>query len=69
MKAYKKFIVFFQATIKRGIEDGSIKDMDPEEGAKILFSLCIGMIMQGLLNPENGDWIKLTKKSLAMLLK
>jgi len=69
LKAYNKFIVFFQATIKKGIEDGSIKKIDPEDGAKILFSLCIGMIMQGLLNPEDDDWIRLTNKSLVMLLK
>lgn len=69
LKAYDRFIEFFEGIIKKGRKDGSIKkDITPEEGAKILFSLCIGMIMQGLLLPDKSDWIKLTNKSLLMLL-
>ncbi len=41
----------------------------PEDAAKILFSIAIGLLMQGLLNPQGADWGNLVKKSFGLLLK
>jgi len=35
----------------------------------ILFSLTVGFLVQGLLNPRGADWTELTKKSIRMLLE
>jgi len=69
MKSYNEFINFFRGIIKRGINEGSIKKVDPDDAAKVLFSLTIGLVMQGLLNPDAEDWEKLAKKSILMILK
>ncbi|MCD4670881.1 MAG: TetR/AcrR family transcriptional regulator [Actinomycetia bacterium] len=68
LKSYKKFIVFFTGILKKGIEDGHIRRMDPLEGAEMLFSMTIGTIMQGLLRPGSRDWADLSKKNIRLLL-
>jgi len=69
MKPYGKFISYFSLLIQKGVENKSVKTVDPEKTAKILFSLCIGMLMHGLLLPDERDWVELTKESVRMLLK
>ena len=65
----KQFLNFFKPLIKKGIANGSLKKVDPDEAAKILFSLTIGMLMQGMIDPWSGDWVQLAKKSIIMLFK
>ena len=69
VKSYKKFILFFTELLKKGIESKSIREMDPIEGAEILFSMTVGMLMQGLLKPRGGDWVGLSKKAVKLILE
>ncbi len=68
LRSYKKFITFFTEILRQGIENKTIRDMDPREGAEILFTMTIGMLMQGLLRPRSGDWVGLSKKTIRLLL-
>jgi len=68
LKSYKKFIAFFTEILRQGIANKSIRDMDPREGAEILFAMTMGMLMQGLLRPRSGDWAGLSKKTIRLLL-
>jgi len=69
MKLYQKFLDFFTDIIEKGIKEGSIKQVCAEDAAKILFSIAIGLIMQGLLNPQGAEWGDLAKKSFGLILK
>lgn len=67
-QSYQKFLDFFSGIAQEGIQEGTITADDAQEVAKILFSLTIGFMVQGLLNPRGADWSALTKKSIKMLL-
>lgn len=69
IKSYQKFLDFFTDIIEKGIKEGSIKQVCAEDVAKILFSITIGLLIQGLLNPLGADWGDLAKKSFMLLLK
>ena len=69
LSSYQQFLNFFKPLIKKGIANGSLKKMDPDDAAKTLFALTIGMLMQGLINPRGEDWAKLAKKSIIMIFK
>jgi hypothetical protein len=59
---------FFSGIIREGVSKGSIKkQVDPGDAAKLLFAITIGLLIQGLLNPEGADWAVLAKKSIRML--
>lgn len=67
--AYQQFLDFFKPLIKKGIANGSLKKVDPDAATKTMFSLTIGMLMQGLINPRGEDWVKLARKSIIMIFK
>ena len=69
IKSYKEILYFFTEIIKKGISNGSIKKINAEDASKILFSLAIGWLMQGLIDPEGDDWVALAKKSILLVLK
>ena len=69
IKSYKGFLYFFTDLIKKGISNGSIKKVNAEDTSKILFTLAVGWLIQGLIDPEGDDWVALTKKSILMVLK
>lgn len=69
IKSYKEILYFFTEIIKKGISNGSIKEINAEDASKILFSLAIGWLMQGLIDPEGDDWVALAKKSILLVLK
>jgi len=68
LRSYKKFILFFTSILKRGIENGTVRNVDPKEGAEILFSVTVGMLMHGLLKPKSQKWEELTRKTIDLIL-
>ena len=69
LNSYQQFLNFFKPLIQKGIANGSLKKVDPDDAAKTLFALTIGMLMQGLINPRGEDWVKLAKNSIVMIFK
>ena len=50
----RQFLNFFKPLIKRGIANGSLKKVDPDDAARILFSLNNGMLMQVRINQRSS---------------
>ena len=69
LKSMNLYMDFFSYVINECMKRGVIKKVNPEEISKILFALTIGLLMQGLMNPEGTDWGDLATKSLILLLK
>lgn len=69
LKFNTSFLTFFANAINGGVKKGSIKKTDTEDISKILFAITIGLLLQGLINPQGTNWGKLAKKSIGLLLK
>jgi len=69
LKSNTSFLTFFANAINGGVKKGSIKKTDAEDISKILFAITIGLLIQGLINPQGTNWGKLAKKSIRLLLK
>ena len=69
LKSMNLYMDFFGYIINECMKKGVIKKVNPEEVSKILFALTIGLLMQGLMDPEGTDWGDLATKSLTLLLK
>ena len=66
--SYRKYIKFFASMIEKGISAGVIRKVDPEITAKIIMSLVVGMLMQGLLDPKGSDWNEVASESILILI-
>lgn len=72
MKSYKNFLTFFSQMISIGTNQSpsmaATGKGNPEDIARILFALTIGLVIQGLMNPKGANWNELAKKSVKIVL-
>ncbi|MDZ7836784.1 MAG: TetR/AcrR family transcriptional regulator [Actinomycetota bacterium] len=67
-RTHDKFTSFFSYVVEQGIKQGSIRKVNVEDCSKTLFSLTIGFMVQGMLDPHSTDYAKLAKESIGLLL-
>jgi len=65
---YHSFQAMFTAAIEKGIAEGSIRPVDAGATAQTLMSLAIGVILQGLMDPEGAAWDQVARQGIELLL-
>lgn len=74
---FQRYQTYFAKMIERGIQEGSLTEMDPQAGARTLISLAVGLLLQGMLLSQAGqssssfthlDGNKPAQKSISILL-
>ena len=68
LESYNNFIAFFSDLLKNGMVKGFIKKADPAKVSKILFSINLGLLIQGLIDPGSENWPEMAKESIRILL-
>jgi AcrR family transcriptional regulator len=66
---YKFFRDFFADLIQRGIEEGSLRRVDPELTARIIVSFGAGLVMQGVFDPGGGRWPEVGVQGIQTILQ
>jgi AcrR family transcriptional regulator len=66
---YHRYTEHFAAMIRRGIEEGSLRQVAPDVGARILVSLAVGLLLQGALDPAGANWGVLAEEGVKLLLE
>ncbi len=66
---YQRYLDYFADLVKQGIEEGSFRPVDPRSAAQMIVSFAVGLLLQGLLAPENTDWKKTAEESIKILMK
>lgn len=65
---FDDFLDFFSGLLYSGMERGVIRKTDAEMTARVITALAIGLLFQGLLNPEAANWNRVTEFGLNLLL-
>jgi hypothetical protein len=65
---YRRYRTFFADLIRAGVAEGSLRPVDPEAAALTVVALAVGLLLQGLLDPQGADWGQATETSTKMLL-
>ena len=66
---YKFFRNFFADLIRRGINEGSLRPVDPDLSARIIVSFGAGLVMQGVFDPEGGRWTEVGVQGIQTILQ
>jgi AcrR family transcriptional regulator len=66
---YHRFNEYFAVLIKRGIDEKSIKQINPQLGAKIIVSLALGLLLQRIFDPNSIDWETDISNSVSILFE
>lgn len=65
---YYRYVERFAAILQRGMQAGSLRSADSGAAARMVMALAIGMIVQGLFDPEGADWQQVSKQGFATLI-
>ncbi len=65
---YRRYHKYFTALIKKGVDEGSFVEVDPEIASRLIVSTAMGLLLQSLLDPKGAKWEKVARESTTMLL-
>jgi AcrR family transcriptional regulator len=65
---YRHYQEHFARLIQDGIAEGSLKPTDPQVAAQVIVSLAVGLVLQGILDPQGADWEKTARESMQILM-
>lgn len=60
---------FFARMIEQGIEEGSLRSTDVQTASRVIVSLMMGLLVQGLLDPQGMDWEKVAREGIQIVLE
>ena len=65
---YRRYHRYFTSLIKKGVDEGSFVEVDPELASRMIVSTAMGLLLQSLLDPKGADWEKVSRESTNMLV-
>jgi AcrR family transcriptional regulator len=65
----RKYQKFFAAIMAEGMDEGSLRRVDPDLAAKTLFSFVLGLLVLGLLDPYSADWGQVAQDGMRLLFE
>ena len=68
VEPFQRYRDFFAVHIQRGIDEESFREIAPQYAARVIIALAVGMLVQGLLDPDGEDWRDVTQEALQLLL-
>ena len=65
---YRRYHKYFTSLIKKGVEEGSFVEVDPELASRMIVSTAMGFFLQSLLDPKSANWEKVARDSTDLLV-
>ena len=65
---YRRYHKYFTSLIKKGVEEGSFVEVDPELASRMIVATAMGLLLQSLLDPKGANWEKVALGSTTMLV-
>ncbi len=65
---YHRYQTLFASLIEEGITEGSLEPVDTQLTAQVIVSFAVGLLLQGLLDPQGADWEKVAKQGIQYLM-
>ena len=53
---YRRYHRYFTSLIKKGVDEGSFVEVDPELASRLIVSAAMGLLLQSLLDPKGAKW-------------
>jgi AcrR family transcriptional regulator len=66
---YRRYRAFFADIVRAGVAEGTLRPVDPHTAARVVVSLAVGILVQGLLDAEGADWGDVAHEGMHMLLE
>jgi AcrR family transcriptional regulator len=65
---YRRYQDFFARIVQKGIDEGSLRPLDPQVAGQTIVALAVGIVVQGVLEPTAAQWDRVTRDALQLLI-
>ena len=65
---YRRYHKYFTSLIKKGVQEGSFVEVDPELASRMIVSTAMGLFLQSMLDPKGAKWAKVARDSTNLLI-
>ncbi len=65
---YRRYHKYFTSLIKKGVDEGSFVEIDPELASRMIVATAMGLLLQNLLDPKGAKWEKVARDSTNLLV-
>ena len=65
---YRRFTELFAGFLRKGMQEGSIREVDAEAGARMIVALAVGLLLQGLMDPQAAQWDSVAVQSMQYIM-
>lgn len=65
---YRRYHRYFTSLIRKGVQEGSFVDVNPELASRMIVSTAMGLLLQSLLDPKGANWEKVARDSTSLLI-
>ncbi len=66
---YRRYQELFAGVVRMGIEDGSLRPVDPDCASRVIVALALGLILQGVIDPGGAAWNEVTRQGMQYLME
>lgn len=66
---YRRYQQYFAGLIQSGIQGGAFRPVHAQTAARLLVATALGLLMQGLFDPQGADWAAEIESSVHLLLE
>lgn len=69
VEPFRRYQDYFAGMIRQGIAEGTLCQVDPDGAARILISMALGLLAQGLVDRDRSDWEAVTRQGIEMIVE
>lgn len=68
IEPYRRFRSAFSDLVREGVDEGTLRAVDPDLAAHVLVSLGVGLVLQGVLESDDARWRAGADRAVRLLL-
>jgi AcrR family transcriptional regulator len=65
---YRRYQQAIAALLRQGVAEGSLRPVDPERAARAIVGLAVGLILQGVIDPQGAAWAEVAQDALQWMM-
>lgn len=66
---YERYQNIFSRIIQKGIDEGSLRQVDPDDASRLIIAVATGLLLQGVLGPGGEAWGQTIDKYIEILIE
>lgn len=68
-RPFQRYQDFFSAMFEEGMTEGTVRQMDSQAAARMIIALALGLLIQGVVDPEGADWDRIAGEGVGILFE